>query len=99
MMIPKGKRWRRSRRSFPLYQFGRRRKDAAEFGRRRRRRRARVCGRRRPKEEDKTDRWGPPVSERERATARRTGPTWAEKRERRFWAGFRPKAKRRLLKP
>nr|BAD17049.1 hypothetical protein [Oryza sativa Japonica Group] len=34
-----------------------------------------------------------------RAEARRTGPDWAEgKRERGFLAGFRPKAKRRLLK-
>jgi hypothetical protein len=30
-MIPKEKRKRRSRRSFPLKRFGRRRKDAEEF--------------------------------------------------------------------
>jgi hypothetical protein len=32
-MFPKEKRKRRSRGSFALKQFGRRRKDAAEFGR------------------------------------------------------------------
>ena len=54
----------------------------------------------RPEEDDDPDRWDPPVSGCEaRARLRlRTGPTWAGRRERRFWADFRPKAKRRLFK-
>jgi hypothetical protein len=40
----------------------------------------------------------PPVSGR-RARAAADWAGWAEEREKRFWADFRPKAKRRLFKP
>ncbi len=80
---------------FPLKQFGRKRKGAAglESG---------GGGAKlgfRPEEDDDPDRRDPPVSDSEGARARRTGPTWAEEERERFWADFRPKAKRDFLKP
>jgi hypothetical protein len=49
--------------------------------------------RRRPKEDEGPDRRDPPVSDSERARARRTGPNWAEERERGFGPTFGPKPK------
>ncbi len=54
---------------------------------------ARVCGRRRPKEEDGSDKWDPPVSERRCARAA-DWAGWAEEREKRgFGPTFGPKPK------
>jgi hypothetical protein len=95
MMIPKGKRWRRSRRLFPLYQFSRRRKGMAGFGRETAAARTRVFGgggRRRTK--DLTGGTHLSASESVRAAADWTGPTWAEEREERgFGPAFGPKLK------
>jgi hypothetical protein len=54
----------------------------------------------RPEEDDGPDKRDPPVSDRARARARADGCGLGRgEREQRFWADFRPKAKRRLLKP